>query len=116
MTTLQSFFNTALVEDTPIEVLVGRLSASLEAFDEMNHSIHLYREHGLITPSLAGAVGMDHNTVSMEGVQIHLNSNQVQAIVDFIKKWVPILVGKIREYSRQVMDWVKNKLSMLDGK
>lgn len=55
-------------------------------------------------------------TVSMEGVQIHLNSSQVDQIIAFLKKWVPIILKKIKDLAKQFMAWVNSITAAVDGK
>lgn len=51
--------------------------------------------------------------VSMEAVYVHVNSAQVQAIIDFLKKWIPILISKIRDVLSKFIDWFKVRLKAI---
>lgn len=53
---------------------------------------------------------------SLEAVQVYINSSQVQAIVDFLKKWIPILIEKIKEIFDRLMVWVRTKLHQIEGR
>ena len=52
--------------------------------------------------------------VSMEAVYVHVNSAQVQAAIDFLKKWIPILLKKIKELTVEFFTWVKGRLLALE--
>ena len=52
-------------------------------------------------------------SVSLEGVQIHINSGQVQAIIDFLRKWIPIIRNKLVELARDFIRWVQTTLNRI---
>ncbi len=51
--------------------------------------------------------------VSLESVQVHVNSQQVQAIIDFLRKWIPKLVVKLKELGKKFIDWAQQTLHRL---
>lgn len=57
---------------------------------------------------------LDQSVVSLESVQIHINSSQVQVIVDFLKKWIPIIISKIKEIAIKIFRWAREKLLRID--
>lgn len=55
----------------------------------------------------------DNEQVSQEGVQVHVNSGQVQAVIDWLKKYIPILLRKIKEIFMNFFTWIRRKLQQM---
>lgn len=101
------------------EAILSDLNVSLENLNQAND--WLVRSHKLDVAVANEINAQGHvlglgDTVSMEGVQVHLNSSQVDAIVEFLKKWVPIILKKIRGLIKQFLDWVASITAKIDGK
>lgn len=95
--------------------LMERLDASLESYNQAvgwvaslevgdNAALEaIVAQHGEHLPEIA----------SMEAVQVHINSSQVEAVIEFLKKWIPKLIKKIGELLSDFFDWIKMKARQL---
>jgi hypothetical protein len=101
-----------------------RIDSGLDLIDDMNASLESLNqgmgwldrlEAGDTTavPEVLTKHGHEIETVSTEGVQVHVNSGQVQAIVDFLKKWIPRFLSYLRDLVTRVIKWVREKLQNL---
>lgn len=101
------------------ESILGELQVSIEELNQANDwLVRANRRDIKVATEINqhGHVLGGGETVSMEGVQIHLNSSQVDQIVAFLKKWVPIILKKLRELAKQFMTWVGTMTANVDGK
>ena len=55
-------------------------------------------------------------SVSTEAVVYHVNSAQVQAVIDFLKKWIPVLLRKLREFTKQFIAWVQVQIKRVQAR
>ncbi|WJJ54897.1 hypothetical protein [Xanthomonas phage RTH11] len=116
MTRLHQHFQLASAGYHDGQHLLGELQASLEAFNRDNELLHRVT-HGdqsaIEEAQKIHGFQMASFGVSLEAVNIHVNSNQVQQVVDFLKKWIPILLKKIRDLGKRFIAWVKVKLQQI---
>lgn len=89
---------------------------SLDAASDLLGRLHNGDTSAVIDAQARFGSQMSGEGVSMEGVQIHVNSNQVQMVIDFLKKWIPILIAKIKQVFRQFVAWVKQKLAAIEAR
>lgn len=97
------------------EDLIGNLNASLESLEQANNWMDRL-ENGDHTAVAEVIRVYPVENISMEGVQVHVNSNQVQAVIDFLKKWIPIVLKKIKDLATRFYRWVVEKLNQLGEK
>lgn len=120
----QTAFNARIAQGPTGDTATGEsiLEELTVSFEELNQANDWLVRAKRLDPKVAqeinahGQVLGTGETVSMEGVQIHLNSSQVDQIVAFLKKWVPIILKKIKELAKQFMAWVSTVTANIDGK
>lgn len=119
MTRLHQHFQTVSAGYSDGQHLVDELSASMEAFNRDTELLEKIQQGDRQALSRAMGVHGQHMAgfgVSLEGVQVHLNSQQVDQIVAFLKKWIAILIKNLRLICRKIIAWVMQKLQALHGR
>lgn len=97
--------------------LINEYNASLEALDAALQSLEELesgQDAGLLTVQQKLGAQLSMEGISLEGVVVHLNSSQVQVVIDFLKKWIPILLQKARELAKKFIAWAKIQLKKVD--
>lgn len=96
------------------ERLINELDASLESFHLANNWLSR-AEAGDATAvvEVLTKYGTQIDAVSLESVQVHVSSAQVQAIVDFLKKWIPKIIRTMQEILERLLHWIKDRLNNL---
>ena len=104
--------------DSGIDMLDG-YNATLESYE---HAIGLLGrlEAGDTSAVIDAQARFGHEqvveTVSNEAVVYHVNSAQIQAVIDFIKKYLPILLRKLKEFAKQFFDWVQVQAKRVEAR
>lgn len=97
------------------EEILNDLAVTLESYEQADRWLTTIEAGDTsVIPQILAVHGHEIEGVSMEGVQVHINSNQVQMIVDFLKKWIPRLLNFLRDLLGRVIKWVREKLLGLE--
>lgn len=98
------------------DLIISDLTASMEEFSQASKWLDMTRRGNpqvLVEINEAGHVlGLD-DQISMEGVQVHINSDQVGKVIEFLKKWIPIILKKIRDAAGKFLDWAKGAIAKI---
>mgnify|MGYP001030762800 CR=1 FL=1 len=93
------------------------LRVSCEAFDQANEWLER-AEAG--DAAVAAEIPEEHwesirdnAQISQEAVVVHVNSGQVQAVIDWLKKYIPILLRKIKEIFMNFFAWIRRKFQQM---
>lgn len=109
----QIVFNALSQQIDDPTIYLNDLRASCEAFDQASEWLER-AEAGDAT--VAAEIPEEHwesirdsEQISQEAVVVHVNSSQIQAIVDWLKKYIPMLLRKIQEIFMNFFGWIKRK-------
>ncbi len=126
MTRLHQHFGQALVPIEDGSFIASELQGSLEAFNRDYDFFHQFSQGNV--QSFSTFMALHQNQIpeaGVEGISLEAIGDDVKAAVDhpavkaaiaWLKKWIPIILQKIKELGLRLMAWLKQQYNQTSAK